>query len=269
MKGPRPFRLGTTSFIYPDHIIPNVRKTGKFFDEIELLVFESLAEDVLPSQADVRELEVLGRDLDLGYNVHLPVDISLTAESALERQKAADILKRVVARFAPLAPTTCTLHLDMDRRLSDPDALAAWEEQARKGLALLVPGLDDPGLISVETLWYDPAILLPLVRDFGLSLCADAGHHFKYGYDLDQTFDGFQEAISIIHLHGADLTGDRPKDHIGLDRLSGAHFEQIVHHLSRFTGTVSIEVFNYPNLEASLKHLATVFSDIPVLERAD
>jgi hypothetical protein len=38
---PRLFRLGTTSFIVPDHIIPNVMKLGYFFDEIELLVFES------------------------------------------------------------------------------------------------------------------------------------------------------------------------------------------------------------------------------------
>jgi len=266
---PRQFRLGTTSFIYPDNIIPNVRKIGKFFDEIELLVFESLPEAVLPSNEDVRELEVLGRDLDLGYNLHLPVDVSLTAESRRDRQSAADTLKQVLDRFAPLGPSTCTLHLDMDKNLLAPEDLKAWEERARKGLDLLVPDLDDPGLISVETLWYDPEILRSLVRDFGLRLCADAGHHFKYGYDIDTTFAWFREDISIVHLHGVDLTGEKPKDHIGLDRLSEIHFEQLVSHLSRFTGTVSLEVFNFLNLEASLKRLAAAFSDIPVLERVD
>ena len=262
----RQFKLGTTSFIYPDHIIPNVRKTGKFFDELELLVFESLPEEVLPSKVDVRELTGLGRDLDLGYNVHLPVDVSLTAKSAQDRQLAADTLKHVLDRFAPLTPTTCTLHLDMDRNLSDPDDIRTWEERARKGLGLLVPGLDDPGMISVETLWYDPAPLLPLVREFGLSLCADAGHHFKYGYDLDRTFEWFKN-IAIVHLHGVDLSGSTPRDHIGLDLLSEFHFEHICNILSEFTGTVSLEVFNYPNLDASLKRLAKVFSDIPILQR--
>lgn len=127
-------------------------------------------------------------------------------------------------------------------------------------------------MISLETLWYDPALLLPLVRDFRLSLCADAGHHFKYGHDIDQTFDLFHKEISIIHLHGVDPAGgqkgDKPRDHIGLDRLSVAHFEQVIRHLSRFTGTVSLEVFNCANLDASLKRLAGVFSGIPVLETA-
>ena len=55
----RPFRLGTTSFIYPDHIIPNVQKIGRFFDEIELLVFESSPKGVLPSREEIRVLEQL------------------------------------------------------------------------------------------------------------------------------------------------------------------------------------------------------------------
>ena len=53
------FKLGTTSFIFPDHIIPNVRKLGAFFDEIELLVFESQPEDVLPSNEDVQTYKYL------------------------------------------------------------------------------------------------------------------------------------------------------------------------------------------------------------------
>ena len=37
-----PFKLGTTSFIDPGPIVDNVKKLGLVFDEIELLVFESL-----------------------------------------------------------------------------------------------------------------------------------------------------------------------------------------------------------------------------------
>ncbi len=174
----RKFRLGTTSFIYPDHIIPNVRKTGRFFDEIELLVFESLPRDVIPSKDDVRELQLLGEDLNLTYNIHLPVDVSLTADSAQERQKAADTLNLVMERFSPLAPTTLTLHLDMDRDMTDPYEILSWKDRARKGLSLWVPGLDAPESICVETLWYDPGLFSAMIADYDLSVCLDVGHHF-------------------------------------------------------------------------------------------
>jgi len=62
----RVFRLGTTSFIYPDHILPNVRKTGALFEEIEILVFESIPETVLPQKTEIAELAALSRDLDVG-----------------------------------------------------------------------------------------------------------------------------------------------------------------------------------------------------------
>ncbi|WDP90712.1 MAG: TIM barrel protein [Desulfobacter sp.] len=263
----REFRLGTTSFIYPDHIIPNVRKTGRFFDEIELLVFESLPREVIPSAGDVQELAALGRDLSLGYNVHLPVDVSLTAETPSDRQKAADILQGVLERFAPLAPSSYTLHLEMDRDMAGGDERAAWQERAADGLERLAPRLDDPSRISVETLWYDPAVLAPLVRQYGHSLCADLGHHFKYGFGVEQTREIFDKEISIVHLHGVDLTGERPRDHLGLDRMANDHFDRVVGFLTGFKGTVSLEVFNYPNLDHSLKRLANHFTDIPVLER--
>ncbi len=40
-KGSYQFRLGTTSFIYPDHYLPNVKMLGPYLNEIELLLFES------------------------------------------------------------------------------------------------------------------------------------------------------------------------------------------------------------------------------------
>jgi len=81
MKPDKPFKLGTTSFIFPDHIIPNVKKLGPFFDEIELLIFESQPAFVLPSKDEIKELLYLSQKHDLTYNIHLPIDVSLTCES--------------------------------------------------------------------------------------------------------------------------------------------------------------------------------------------
>ncbi|MCG8618142.1 MAG: sugar phosphate isomerase/epimerase, partial [Desulfobacterales bacterium] len=181
-----------------------------------------------------------------------------------------DILNRVLERFAPIAPTSHTLHLDMDRDLRDDHRIAEWEETARQGLELWVPGLDDPAKISVETLWYDPSSLASLVEDFRLSVCLDAGHHFKYGYDLAKSLRLFENRIPLMHLHGVDFSArdknGRPKDHQGLDRYSADHFHQVADALSSFQGTVSLEVFNLANLKASLATLGKLFQDIPSLE---
>ncbi len=262
----RPFRLGTTSFIYPDHIIPNVRKIGAFFDEIELLVFESSPKGVLPSKEDIRVLEQLSEELDLSYNIHLPTDISLTDPSGTQREKAADTLVAVIELFAPLSPTTFTLHLSMDRGAFTREDLFSWDKRAKKGLDFLVPRLPDPGLVSLETLWYDPDALYRLVEDYALSLCIDAGHHFKYGHDLRTTFERFKDKIPLVHLHGVDFSGPAPRGHTGLDRLPHELFALTTELLIPYEGTVSLEVFNLENLNRSLAQLSLVFKNIPILK---
>jgi len=258
----RPFRLGTTSFIYPDHIIPNVRKIGPFFDEIELLVFESSPGGVLPSREDIRVLEQLAGELSLSYNIHLPTDISLADISGSLQARAVDTLLTVIELFAPLNPTTYTLHLPMDRAMTTTGDLVLWKERAHRGLELLVPQLLNPGKISLETLWYAPSHLQTLVTEFNLSLCIDAGHHFKYGHDLKTTFELFKGKIPVVHLHGVDFSGPAPKDHTRLDRLPDELFAETTQLLAAYEGVVSLEVFNLENLNRSLAKLATVFNHV-------
>ena len=261
----RPFRLGTTSFIYADHIIPNVKKIGAFFDEIELLIFESKPEAVIPSREDVRELSELSRDLDLTYNVHLPTDISLTAPDMRLRRDAADTLKRVIERFSIAPVTSFTLHLEMDKPLPSQDGIKAWQDNAQQGLELLVPTLENPAMVGVETLWYPPDLFKNLINEFGLSVCADLGHHIKYGYDITRTFELFGPKINLIHLHGVDMRLETPRDHIGLDKMVPDEFRKIMGHLKHYTGTVCLEVFKLADLQGSLAALAGIFNDIPCI----
>nr|WP_319495249.1 cobamide remodeling phosphodiesterase CbiR [uncultured Desulfobacter sp.] len=259
----RTFKLGTTSFIYPDHIIPNVKKIGPFFDEIELLVFESKPESVVPSQNDVKELAELSGDLDLTYNVHLPTDVSLGASNPQLRRDAADTLKQVIERFSIAPVTHFTLHLEMDKPQASTDAIKRWQNNARQGLDLLVPDLEDPAKIGVETLWYPPDLFKDLIDEFGLSVCADLGHHVKYGYDISSTFERFGPKINLIHLHGVETRLEPPRDHVGLDRMDAGEFKKIIDHLKHYTGTVSLEVFKLAHLQGSLAALAKFFRDIP------
>lgn len=261
----RPFRLGTTSFIYPDHIIPNVQKIGAFFDEIELLVFESKPEAVMPPREDVRELAELSRDLDLTYNVHLPTDISLSAPDLRLRRDAADTLKRVIDRFSIAPVTSFTLHLEMDKPMPSQAGIEAWQDNARQGLELLVPALEDPATVGVETLWYPPDLFKDPVNEFGLSVCADLGHHIKYGYDITRTFELFSPKINLIHLHGVDTRLEPPQDHIGLNKMAPGEFREIMEYLKHYTGTVCLEVFKLADLQGSLAALAKIFNSIPCI----
>jgi sugar phosphate isomerase/epimerase len=259
----RPFRIGTTSFIYPDHILPNVRKTGRFFDEIELLIFESDPDTVLPDKKEIAGLARLSQTLEVAYNIHLPTDVSLTHASASARQHAADTIARVVDLCRPLAPSTHTLHLEMGGA-DTPENRTVWQARAQDGLERLMRHVPDPKLFSVETLDYPPDCLVPLLAAFELPVCLDVGHHFRYGYDLNHSAALFQGRIAVMHLHGVAVQEHEVRDHAGLDCLAPEQLDQVMALLTSFRGTVSLEVFNRSNLDRSLAVLAGVFDDIPV-----
>jgi sugar phosphate isomerase/epimerase len=258
----RPFRIGTTSFIYPDHILPNVRRIGRFFDEIELLIFESMPKTVLPEKTEITEMARLSETLDVTYNIHLPTDVSLTHPAAWARQHAAETIARVVDLCRPLTPSTHTLHLEMEGD-DTSEKIDAWQELAQDGLARLMRYLPDPGILSVETLDYPPDYLLPLLDACDLQVCLDIGHHFRYGYDLKHSVDMFKNRIAVMHLHGVAASKQKIRDHVSLDRLPLDQLCQVMDVLKKYQGTVSLEVFNRLDLNRSLAVLSDVFDDIP------
>lgn len=265
---PRGFRLGTTSFILPDHIIPNIIRLGPFFDEIELLVFESYPLDVLPSKADIKTLLSLAGDLNLTYNIHLPTDVSLCHDSSMKRRAAADTFLRIMDRFDPLTPSTHTLHLEMPMSIrqdvENPEKRKPWLHNTREGLNAFLSGIPDPSIISVETLDYPFSYIEFLIHEFHLPVCLDAGHHIRYNHDLLQTFETHRSRIPLIHLHGVDRSGLERKDHKALDNLSEEEIMKVIKVLENFRGVVSLEVFNLENLTRSLSVLSMYFQDIPV-----
>ncbi len=273
-KKSKTFKLGTTSFIYPDHILPNVKKLGAFFDEIELLIFESYPEDVLPSKNDVDALLKASQTFNLTYNIHLPTDISLTCDSSEERQKAADTYLKVIERFDSLHPTTHTLHLEMPSQIKldvlnleeiknqQNDSLKQWIENTYHGLKALMANGVNPDILSIETLDYPFSLVEPLVTEFNLPVCIDLGHGIKYGYDIAQVFKTHQSRIPVMHLHGVEFLDSKIKDHTRLDRMPEEHFAAVLSLLENYTGVVSLEVFNLENLNYSMDFLSQFFSDI-------
>ncbi|MDM8535996.1 cobamide remodeling phosphodiesterase CbiR [Desulfobacterales bacterium HSG17] len=243
-----PFKLGTTSFIYPDDYIPNAQMLAPYVDEVELLIFESTWPDSIPSTETIERLRIIGKETSLKYNIHLPIDVSLTASDPKVHEHGVRVLCQVIERTSPLCPSTYTLHLPFNRKLNNDKEIKKRLDNACKGLEKILQTGIKSSLISVETLEYPFEWVKPLINDFNLSICMDIGHLFLYNFDPESFYDKFSDKISIIHLHGV-----RDKqDHISLEKLSQDHMQIVKKILKQFKGIVSLEVFSYKNLVPSL-----------------
>jgi hypothetical protein len=80
-----PFRLGCTSYVYPADILPNAEKTAPLFDDIEIVLFESVDAGNIPSLETVQRLSELSREHGTSYTVHLPIDKKAGSADAKER----------------------------------------------------------------------------------------------------------------------------------------------------------------------------------------
>src|SRR5688572_29867355 len=107
-----PFRLGTTSYIIPDDILPNARYLAGKVQDIELILFEvDDGPNNLPSLDVIDELSKIAQDHDLTYTVHLPLDLKL-GDDGSNRDQSLIKAKRVIDCTCGLDPWAYVLHLD-------------------------------------------------------------------------------------------------------------------------------------------------------------
>ncbi|MGC9196271.1 MAG: cobamide remodeling phosphodiesterase CbiR [Syntrophobacteraceae bacterium] len=248
LKGSFPFRLATTSYIIQDAVLPNVMFLGKYFDEIELVLFESRREDNLPTVREVQEMARVARDLDFSYNVHLPSDLFFADPDRCVRQKYCETALSFYERTLPLAPSGYVLHLDAgtSRGTVEPD-VNAWVDRARECLRFMEARGMDLRRTAVENLDYPLERLSPFIQDFDLSVCLDFGHLLRCGYDIASQAALFCDRIAMAHLHGVD----KGKDHKGINHIADAHWITIGNFLEGYSGTLSLEVFSLDDLAAS------------------
>ncbi len=250
-KGVFPFNIGTTSFIYPDDYVPNVKMLGPYLENIELLLFESNHTDALPPKQVIGELANLAKDFNLTYNVHLPTDISISSRDPQQQSIAVEMIIRVVERVAPLCPTTLTLHVPYHDDLLAEDKVKSWQERVIKNLDKVLANGTPAQLISIENLDYPFEILDPIISELDLSICLDCGHLMLHGDDILTFFNTYTAKTAIIHLYGV------AKNHFhgALDQLPETKMASIMRLLAKFNGIVSMEVFAYEHLDTSLKFL--------------
>ncbi len=261
-KGAYPFKLGTTSFIYPDYYVPNVQRLGAFFDEIEILVFESTGMESLFCGAVIDELVRLAMELNLRYNIHLPTDISISDHDSRRQRYAVDTLGRIIERMSLLAPSSYCLHIPYNERNFERPNKKKWCERVRANLErLLSVGIENHKL-AIETLDYPIDLLEDVIGDLNLTICLDVGHLIRYGYAVADVYHRYFANISSIHLHGVE----NDHDHVSLERLAEEHIHPVMRILKRFAGIVSLEVFSYSDLTGSLQFLQRCYKNISPTE---
>lgn len=238
MKTSLPFRLGSTSYVYPDDILPNVRQLAPLVDDVELVLFEVDDQNNLPSPATIAELNELAALYATSYTVHLPLDLRLAHPPSIDKAR------RVIQATRALNPWAYVVHLDGVEIQSNPSpaALARWREQAARSLEVIAQEVGNPQLLAVENLEnYDPAAFLPLLDQLPVSLCIDVGHWLKNIQDPLPYLQAHLDRARVIHLHGSR----DGRDHRGLDLLPEGLLAQLLDVLlvNRYQGVLTLEVF--------------------------
>jgi len=264
-----PFRLGTTSYIWPDDILPNVVQLAPLVDDVELVLFESDEYgNNLPSEAVITELRQLAQAHDLTYTVHLPLDLRL-ADDDSTRDPSLEKARRVIERTRMLEPFAYVVHLDgkaiapppldplprrnTDRRGgTDAETLARWQTQAARSLEQVAGWAGDASQVCVENLEnYDPTVFIQVLDAVPASRCVDVGHFWLRGRDPLPHLRQWRNRTRVVHLHGI---GER--DHKSLALVPPELLNPVIAYLmENIRGVVTLEVFGVDDFLSSKQAL--------------
>ena len=245
LVNPLPNRLlfGTTSYVLPADLLPNVRLLAPYVDDIELILFEG-EESNLPTRADVAELGRLAADGNCGFTVHLPLDVGIGEVDVGVRRRAQETCLRVVDLTLPLQPHAFVVHPELPLVYhpalgDDPEPLdelpadvhAAWQEGLGESLGRLASETG-PFPLALENLQFDYGWVRPLLEEHDLGVTMDVGHLLMAGGVVADHLRDFGERLTVVHLHGI-IDG---RDHRQIGAFSPAELGDILSGIAR-TGT--------------------------------
>jgi sugar phosphate isomerase/epimerase len=253
LKGRFPFRLGATSAIIPDDVLPNVEFLKDKVDDIELVIFESDEISPIPAPSVIKRLKEIAEENGISYTVHLPFDVWLGHRDESVRLSSVGKCSRIFQRTSILEPFSYVLHIQADEGMVESSqGLTQWKDQLHKSLKSLVK-LVPPHLIAMENLHYPYSLIEDLVRDYGLAACIDTGHLFRYGFDLDEHLVKYSQNTRVFHVHGEI----EEKDHKDITHLRRQILEKLLKIASEKGQecVFTLEVFNKSDFLKSIKLL--------------
>jgi sugar phosphate isomerase/epimerase len=242
-------KIGTTSYIYPDEIIPNVRKLVNLVDDIELVLFEGKDYSNLPSTEDINTLSRISEESGITYTVHLPIDLDICSIDGDFRKFSLGRMLEIMKLTSPLDATGYIVHLP--RREVESEEM--WVLRTVRSLSELFIQFGNRD-ICIENLSYPVKHILPIVEEFDFNLCLDISHALKCSDDWKEIFDNSFNTIKIIHFYGPEIDGE---GHTGLQKADRGFVKSVVNKIlsSNFTGLLTLEVFGAEDFFESKKIL--------------
>ncbi|MFW5959483.1 MAG: cobamide remodeling phosphodiesterase CbiR [Chitinivibrionales bacterium] len=248
-----PFRAGCTSYVFPDHILPNVKLMAPFVDDFEIVLFESSERSNLPDKETIHELSAAAQNHDLSYTIHLPIDRKAASDDPVLEKGFTETAKRVIDLMYGLDPYAYILHLESVRFDSDREWIKRWEERSRDVCAEIGSHLlDESHKVCIENLGYPPVWNTGLACDAGLSLCTDIGHLWVYEKEWKGLIEKLLNKTRVVHLHG---TSGRD-DHLSLEAGDVSSIDYVLKRLIKgYSGVMTLEVFGRGDTLSSIRFM--------------
>lgn len=243
------FRIGTTSYIYPDTITANLRRLKDQVDDIEFLLFEMDAKDNYPPLSELQEMKKIKRDYDLTYTIHMPLDISLGSSMQSKRRYSAEKVIKFLDHFSILDPHSFILHLNLSKRAKKN--IKMWQDRVNDSLDyILKKRKTESAKIAIENLDYSFSHVESIIVKNNLSVCVDIGHLIIAGVDVEKHLSKYINKTRVIHFHGVN----KDKDHVSLKYFDKKFIKNILQILKdkNYQGVLTLEVFSQDDFEESI-----------------
>jgi len=245
-----PFRIGTSSYIIPDDILPNVRFLADKVRDIELVLFDIDEYCNIPDTEQCEELNRLALVHGLSYTVHLPLNLNFSEKDQdISIEKALKVINGTRA----LNPFAYVCHLECrDIPGAEGELLDEWQRQRVQAVNALVAraeiNADELAVENLET--YSIEWNGPVIRAAGTRVCLDIGHLFLRRDDPVPVMRKWLPLTSVVHLHGV---GSR--DHQSLRNMERDVVCTVLNELLRadYRGVVTLEVFNEKDFSESME----------------
>lgn len=248
-----PFRLGTTSYIVPDDILPNARYLAGKVRDIELILFEvDDGPNNLPTPEVIDDLSHIAQQHDLTYTVHLPLDLKL-GDDGSERDQSLVKAQRVIACTRGLNPWAYVLHLDgrSVRTSTDQRVLKRWQDHSVRALEIVSEWAGSPQQLAVENLeTYPLDFIQPVLDRISVSRCVDVGHLWLDGHDPIPYLQAALPRTRVIHMHGIAERDHRSLTFMPFEKVCEAWKELL---RLNYEGVLTLEIFSEEDFISSLK----------------
>lgn len=249
-----PWRLGTTSYVYPADVLPNVEKLAGHTQDIELILFQSPDAANLPSPEVIERLDQLRRAHDFTFTIHFPTDRQLGHPDRQHRAELLQQIATIVQRVQPLDPFAYIVHPEGITPDATPGTIAAFQRDLAESVARIVDLGIEPQRLAMENLRHPFDWCAPVVEATGISVCIDIGHLWLNDTPIAEHLRRWLPRARVVHLHG-ERDG---RDHISLADADPARLAVVLHELQTpppFTGVVTLEVFSFADTASSIDTL--------------